>query len=47
MGRLVAAVLRWPQLVLVSALALLAGGIVAYRQLAIEAYPNPVPPMIE
>jgi cobalt-zinc-cadmium resistance protein CzcA len=47
MGRLVAAVLRFPGLVLAFALALLAVGLYCYTQLDIEAYPNPIPPMIE
>ncbi len=47
MGRLVAAVLRFPGLVLAFALALLGVGLYCYTQLDIEAYPNPVAPMIE
>src|SRR5438128_6859654 len=47
MGRLVGMVLSFPGLVLAGALAILVGGLLAYRALAIEAYPNPVPPMIE
>ena len=47
MRRLVAAILQAPALVLVLALALLGAGLYAYKQLAIEAYPNPVAPMIE
>jgi len=34
-------------LVLILAVALMAGGLFAYKQLNIEAYPDPVPPMIE
>jgi cobalt-zinc-cadmium resistance protein CzcA len=32
---------------LLMALGLIAGGLLAYRQLDIEAYPNPVPPLVE
>jgi heavy metal efflux system protein len=45
--RLVAAALRFPILVLVGLLALVAGGALAYKVLDIEAYPNPVPPLVE
>lgn len=45
--KLVAASLRTPFIVFALALALIAGGIHAYRQLDIEAYPNPVPPLVE
>ena len=45
--RLVRLVLRTPGLILVPALAIVVLGVYAYRQLDIEAYPNPVPPMIE
>src|SRR5512142_56002 len=34
-------------LVVLLALILLAGGLIAFRELPIEAYPNPVPPMVE
>ncbi len=37
--------LRWVMLLL--ALGLVAGGLSAYKQLDIEAYPNPVPPLVE
>jgi heavy metal efflux system protein len=47
MGRLVAAALRLPGIVFAVALALAAVGIWSYSQLDVEAYPNPVPPMIE
>jgi cobalt-zinc-cadmium resistance protein CzcA len=45
--RIVAAALRAPVLIILMALVLVVGGLLAYRQLDIEAYPNPVPPMVE
>ena len=45
--RLVAAAVRAPLVVLALALALLVAGLFAFHQLDIEAYPNPVPPMVE
>lgn len=45
--KLVSIVLRSPALVLVFALGVLGAGLYAYSQLDIEAYPNPVAPMIE
>ncbi len=45
--RLVVFALRMPFVILSSAIALVVAGLAAYRQLDIEAYPNPVPPMIE
>src|ERR1700679_3484846 len=36
-----------PFVILSSAIALIIAGLAAYQQLDIEAYPNPVPPMIE
>ncbi len=45
--RLVRFVLRMPAFVLLLAGGLLALGLYCYKQLDIEAYPNPVPPMIE
>ena len=45
--RLVAFALRMPFVVLATVIALIVGGIAAYRQLDIEAYPNPVPPLVE
>jgi len=47
MGRLVDAALRFPGLVLAFALGLLGVGLYCYTQLDVEAYPNPVAPMIE
>ena len=47
MGRLVGAALRFPGLVLAFALGLLGVGLYCYTQLDVEAYPNPVAPMIE
>ena len=47
MSRLVAAALRFPGLVLAGALGLLGVGLYCYTQLDVEAYPNPVAPMIE
>ena len=45
--RLVRFVLRMPAFVLILAVGLLALGLYCYQQLDIEAYPNPVAPMIE
>ncbi len=45
--RLVAFALRMPFVVLATVVALIVGGAVAYKQLDIEAYPNPVPPLVE
>ncbi|HMF39744.1 MAG TPA: CusA/CzcA family heavy metal efflux RND transporter, partial [Polyangia bacterium] len=40
-------VLRMPAFVLVLSLGIVALGLYSYKQLDVEAYPNPVPPMIE
>ena len=45
--RIVAAALRAPALVLFLALALTATGLWARSRLDIEAYPDPIPPMVE
>ena len=45
--RIVRVILRMPAFVAILALAIVALGFYCYRQLDIEAYPNPVPPMIE
>jgi cobalt-zinc-cadmium resistance protein CzcA len=45
--KLVAFALRMPFIVLATAVFLIAGGMFAYKELDIEAYPNPVPPMVE
>ncbi len=45
--RVVAAALRMPVVVFAAAVLLIAVGLGAYRALDIEAYPNPVPPMVE
>src|ERR1017187_648287 len=45
--RIVASALRMPLIVFVAALLLIALGLGAYQALDIEAYPNPVPPMVE
>ncbi|HZY04832.1 MAG TPA: efflux RND transporter permease subunit, partial [Anaeromyxobacteraceae bacterium] len=45
--RIVHASLRLPAMVLLCALVLVGGGLLAFRALDIEAYPNPVPPMVE
>src|SRR5258706_13562683 len=47
MSKLVAFALRMPTVVAVLALAILCVGLFAYKNLDIEAYPNPVAPMIE
>src|SRR5438105_2634415 len=44
---LVAFALRMPFIVLSTATVLIFAGLFAYRELDIEAYPNPVPPMVE
>jgi cobalt-zinc-cadmium resistance protein CzcA len=45
--RIVSAALRMPFIVFASAILLLVLGIAAYRELDIEAYPNPCPPLVE
>src|SRR5579859_5590531 len=45
--RLVALAVRAPVIVLAVALLVAVGGVYSYRQLNIEAYPNPVPPMVD
>src|SRR5450631_4630443 len=45
--KLVAAALRYSFLVYALAVVIVVVGLYAYSQLDIEAYPNPVPPMIE
>src|SRR5579863_3318460 len=45
--RIVAAALRMPLIVFAIAIVLVAVGSLAYSALDIEAYPNPVPPMVE
>src|SRR5215831_10418294 len=45
--RLVAFALRMPFVVLTTAIAIIIAGLISYRQLDIEAYPNPVPPLVE
>ncbi len=45
--RIVAAALRMPLIVFAAAIILAAVGTLAYLNLDIEAYPNPVPPMVE
>src|SRR5262245_61344534 len=45
--KLVALALRMPAMIGVLALGVLVGGLYCYKNLDIEAYPNPVPPMIE
>jgi cobalt-zinc-cadmium resistance protein CzcA len=45
--RVVAFALRYRAVVLVLAIALVIVGILAFHSLPIEAYPNPVPPMVE
>src|SRR5437588_12916487 len=47
MHKLVELALRIPAMVGVFAFGVLAFGLFCYQQLDIEAYPNPVPPMIE
>jgi cobalt-zinc-cadmium resistance protein CzcA len=45
--KIVASALRMPLIVFVAALILVGLGLGAYQSLDIEAYPNPVPPMVE
>jgi heavy metal efflux system protein len=45
--RIVAFALQNRALVVLLALVLLVGGLVAFERLPVEAYPNPVPPMVE
>jgi cobalt-zinc-cadmium resistance protein CzcA len=45
--RIVAGALRMPFIVFSSAVVLILVGLAAYRQLDIEAYPNPCPPLVE
>src|SRR3979411_124244 len=45
--RIVASALRMPFVVFAAAVILVALGLGAYRALDIEAYPNPVPPLVE
>jgi heavy metal efflux system protein len=45
--RLVALALQNRLMVVVLSAALLAGGLLAFRALPVEAYPNPVPPLVE
>src|SRR6185312_7022776 len=47
MQAVIAAALRQRFLVLILSVALIAGGLFAYRQLNIEAYPDPVPPLVD
>ncbi len=47
MQAIVGAALQQRVLVLILAIALITGGVFAYRQLNIEAYPDPVPPLVE
>src|SRR5260221_11091770 len=44
---IVGAALRQRVLMLILAATLIAGGVFAYRQLNIEAYPDPVPPLVD
>ncbi len=45
--KLVAFALRMPIIVIAMAVVIVLGGLAAYSQLDIEAYPNPVPPLVE
>ena len=45
--KLVQLALRMRWVMFLIALGLVAGGLTAYKQLDIEAYPNPVPPLVE
>jgi heavy metal efflux system protein len=45
--RLVAFALRMPLVILASTLGIIVAGMISYKELDIEAYPNPVPPLVE
>jgi cobalt-zinc-cadmium resistance protein CzcA len=45
--RLVSIALNSPGAVIIAVLALVFAGLISYKQLDIEAYPNPVPPLVE
>ncbi len=45
--RLVTLALRWPAVVAIAVVAITAAGLYAFNELPIEAYPNPVPPLVE
>src|SRR6202789_4694036 len=45
--KLVAFALRMPFVVLVTTIAIIIAGLASYKRLDIEAYPNPVPPLVE
>src|SRR5580698_10876967 len=45
--KLVAAALRMPFIILSTVIVVIIAGLAAYRALDIEAYPNPVPPLVE
>src|SRR5215469_16038242 len=45
--RIVAGALRMPIIVFAAAILLVVVGLAAYKELDIEAYPNPVPPLVE
>jgi cobalt-zinc-cadmium resistance protein CzcA len=45
--KLVAAALKMPFIVFIAAAVLIAAGLYCYKVLDIEAYPNPVPPLVE
>src|SRR6478736_311956 len=47
MQSLVGAALQQRILVLILSVVLIAGGLFAYKQLNIEAYPDPVPPLVD
>jgi cobalt-zinc-cadmium resistance protein CzcA len=45
--RIVSSALRMPVVVFAAAILLVVAGLAAYGELDIEAYPNPVPPLVE
>ena len=47
MQAIIGAALQQRVLVLILSVALMVGGLFAYKQLNIEAYPDPVPPLVE
>src|SRR6516162_7185080 len=45
--KVIAAALRLPSMILLLAMILIGVGLYSYKELDIEAYPNPVPPLVE
>src|SRR5437016_371722 len=45
--RIVAMALKAPAIIFILAMGIIVAGLHSYRELDIEAYPNPVPPLVE